>query len=181
MSATDVSRKGRLSPNRGWAHWIVEAFALAYQSQGEPCPLGVRAHSTWSAVSHALAHGTSLAELRAGRHRTHSQDSRVSVLSQFLPVCWVTGNGREELAGVTLAAPFPLIRGYERLFPPPVQFPGLVNPGGILQDWAEQSDARPSTARFSGQPLYWARYLYGLIPLRVIPYVYSSTVRFPSL
>ncbi len=56
------------------------------------------------------------AELRAGRHRTPSQDSTVSVLSQSLPVCWVTGNRREELAGVTLAAPFPLTRGYERLF-----------------------------------------------------------------
>ncbi len=31
-------------------------------------------------------------------------------------MCWVTGNGREELAGVTLAVPFPLIQGYERLF-----------------------------------------------------------------
>ncbi len=28
--------------------------------------------------------------------------------------------------------------------------------------------------------LYWARCPYGLIPLWVIPYVYSSTVRFPS-
>ncbi len=56
------------------------------------------------------------AELRAGRHRTPSQDSTVSALSQSLPVCWVTGNGREELAGVTLAAPFPLTRGYECLF-----------------------------------------------------------------
>ncbi len=63
------------------------------------------------------------AELRAGQHRTPSQDSTISALSQFLPVCWVS-NGREELAGVTLAAPFPLTRGYERLFSPPVQFPG---------------------------------------------------------
>ncbi len=64
------------------------------------------------------------AELRAGRHRTPSQDSTVSALSQFLPVCCVTGNGREELTDVTLAAPFLLTRGYERLFSPPVQFPG---------------------------------------------------------
>ncbi len=60
--------------------------------------------------------GGHLQELWAGRHRTPSQDSTVSALSQFLPVCWVTGNGREELAGVTLAAPFPLTRGYEHLF-----------------------------------------------------------------
>ncbi len=46
------------------AHWIVEAVALAYQSQGEPCPLGARAHSTRSvASSHALAHGASLADI----------------------------------------------------------------------------------------------------------------------
>ncbi len=109
------------------AHWIVEAVALAYQSQGEPCPLGVRAHSTvlpppmrWHT---ALLWRTS-SELRAGRHQTPLQDSTVSALSQSLPVCWVTGNGREELAGVTLAAPFPLTWGYERPFSPPVQFSG---------------------------------------------------------
>ncbi len=62
------------------------------------------------------------AELRAGRHRTPSQDSTIFALSQFLPVYWVS-NGREELAGVTLAAPFPLTRGYERLFLP--QFSSL--------------------------------------------------------
>ncbi len=63
------------------------------------------------------------AELRAGRHRTPSQDSTIFALSQFLPVYWVTGNGREELAGVTLAAPFPLTRGYERLFLPQFSSP----------------------------------------------------------
>ncbi len=56
------------------------------------------------------------AELRAGQHRTPSQDSTVSALSQFLPVCWVTGNGREELAGVTLAALFPLHLGMRAPF-----------------------------------------------------------------
>ncbi len=74
--------------------------------------MGVRAHSTRSVVSsRALVPlwRTSV-ELRAGRHRTPSQDSTVSVLSQSLPMCWVTGNGREELAGVILATPFPLTR-----------------------------------------------------------------------
>ncbi len=89
-------------------------------------PLGVRAHSTRSvASSHALAHGAlwqTSAELRAGRHRTPSQDSTIFALSQFLPVYWVS-NGREELAGVTLAAPFPLTRGYERLFLPQFSSP----------------------------------------------------------
>ncbi len=117
-------QKGKAVSKQRLAHWIVEAIALAYQSQGEPCPLGERAHSTQSvASSHAPLWQTSV-ELRAGQHWTPSQDSTVSVLSQFLPVCWVTGNGQEELAGVTLAAPFPLTRGYERLFSPPVQFPG---------------------------------------------------------
>ncbi len=62
------------------------------------------------------------AELRAGRHRTPSQDSIIFALSQFLPVYWVS-NGREELAGVMLAAPFPLTRGYERLFLPQFSSP----------------------------------------------------------
>ncbi len=44
--------------------WIVDAVSLAYQSQGKPCPLGVRAHSTRSVVSsHALAHSASLADI----------------------------------------------------------------------------------------------------------------------
>ncbi len=70
-------------------HWIVDAVALAYQSQGEPCPLGgVRGHS-----------------------------------------------------------PSPGIRAS---FSPPVQFPGrwtLVESSKhpLQLDWAEQSDARPST------------------------------------
>ncbi len=52
-----------------------------------------------------------------------TEHDTISALSQFLPVCWES-NGREELAGVTLAVPFPLTRGYERLFSLPVQFPG---------------------------------------------------------
>ncbi len=70
-------------------------------------------------------------ELRVGRHRAPSQDSTVSTLSQFLPVCWVTGKWREELAGVTLAAPFPLTRGYERLFFSFSSVPRTANPGGV--------------------------------------------------
>ncbi len=56
--------KGKAVSKQRLAHWIVEAIALAYQSQGEPCPLGVRAHSTRGfASSYALAHGTSLADI----------------------------------------------------------------------------------------------------------------------
>ncbi len=57
-------QKGKAVPKQRLAHWIVEAVALAYQSQDEPCPLGVRAHSIRSvASSHALAHGASLADI----------------------------------------------------------------------------------------------------------------------
>ncbi len=62
------------------APWIVDAIALAYQSQGEPCPPGVRTQSTQSVVSsYVLAHGASLADIcragrRAGRHRTPSAE-----------------------------------------------------------------------------------------------------------
>ncbi len=57
-------QKGKAVSKQRLAHWIVEAVALAYQSQGEPCPLGVRAHSTRSvASSHALELGASLADI----------------------------------------------------------------------------------------------------------------------
>ncbi len=57
-------QKGKAVSKQRLAHWIVDAITLAYQSQGEPCPLGVRAHSTWSVAStYALAHGTSLADI----------------------------------------------------------------------------------------------------------------------
>ncbi len=39
-------QKGKAVSKQRLVHWIVEAIALVYQSQGEPCPLGVRAHST---------------------------------------------------------------------------------------------------------------------------------------
>ncbi len=57
-------QKGKAVSKERLAHWIVDAIALAYQSQGEPCPMGVRAHSTRSvASSYALAHGASLADI----------------------------------------------------------------------------------------------------------------------
>ncbi len=55
-------QKGKAVSKQRLAHWIVEAVALAYQSQGEPCPLVVRAHSS-HASSHALAHSASLADI----------------------------------------------------------------------------------------------------------------------
>ncbi len=57
-------QKGKAVSKQRLAHWIVDAIALAFQSQGEPCPMGVRAHSTRSvASSYALAHGASLADI----------------------------------------------------------------------------------------------------------------------
>ncbi len=116
-------QKGKAVSKQRLAHWIVEAVALAYQS-----PL-------WQTS----------AELWAGRHRTPSQDSTISALSQFLPVCWVS-NGREELAGVTLAAPFPLTRGYERLF-----LPQFISPDGEPW-WNPPSTPGSQTGRSSLTP-----------------------------
>ncbi|KAI2661198.1 ORF V: Enzymatic polyprotein [Labeo rohita] len=57
-------QKGNAVSKERLAHWVVDAISLAYESQGEPCPLGVRAHSTRSvASSYALAHGASLADI----------------------------------------------------------------------------------------------------------------------
>ncbi len=58
-----------------------------------------------------------------------------------------------------LAAPIPLTRGYEHLFPPPLQFPGRRTLVEFLQhprqsDWEEQSDAKTSTGVSSpGSPV----------------------------
>ncbi|KAL0199319.1 hypothetical protein M9458_007859, partial [Cirrhinus mrigala] len=57
-------QKGNAVSKLRLAHWVVDAISLSYQNQGEPCPLGVRAHSTRSvASSYALAHGASLADI----------------------------------------------------------------------------------------------------------------------
>ncbi len=156
-------QKGKAVSKQRLAHWIVDAIALAYQSQGEPCPMGVRAHSTRSvASSNALAHGASLADIcRAAGWATPNTFARFYSLRVEPVSSRVLGTGkwREELAGVTLAAPFPLTRGYEPLFSPPVQFPGRRTLVEFLQhprqsDWAEQSDARPSTCASSpGSPV----------------------------
>ncbi|KAI2644452.1 Transposon Ty3-G Gag-Pol polyprotein [Labeo rohita] len=63
-------QKGNAVSKQRLAHWVVDAISLSYQNQGEPCPLGVHAHSTRSvASSYALAHGASLADIcrAAGR------------------------------------------------------------------------------------------------------------------
>ncbi|KAL0200268.1 hypothetical protein M9458_003455 [Cirrhinus mrigala] len=40
-------QKGNAVSKQRLAHWVVDAITLACQCQGEPCPLGVQAHSTW--------------------------------------------------------------------------------------------------------------------------------------
>ncbi|XDV26793.1 hypothetical protein PO909_030425 [Leuciscus waleckii] len=56
--------KGKALSKQRLSHWIVYPIALAYQQQGLPCLLGVKAHSTWSvASSWALAHGDSLIDI----------------------------------------------------------------------------------------------------------------------
>ncbi|XDV11895.1 hypothetical protein PO909_000690 [Leuciscus waleckii] len=42
--------KGKALSKQRLSHWIVDTIALAYQQQGRPCPLGVKAHSTRSPV-----------------------------------------------------------------------------------------------------------------------------------
>ncbi|KAI2646801.1 ORF V: Enzymatic polyprotein [Labeo rohita] len=57
-------QRGNAVSKQRLAHWVVDTITLAYQCQGEPCPLGVRAHSTRSvASSWALGHGASLADI----------------------------------------------------------------------------------------------------------------------
>ncbi len=103
QTSVDISRL--LVPPTAWG-WELTPLGVL------PPPMRWRTAPLWQTS----------AELRAGRHRTPSQDSTISALSQFLPVCWVS-NGREELAGVTLDAPFLLTRGYERLFLPQFSSP----------------------------------------------------------
>ncbi|KAL0198414.1 hypothetical protein M9458_006954, partial [Cirrhinus mrigala] len=57
-------QKGKVVSKQRLAHWIVDVIVLTYQFQDEPCPLGMRAHSTLSvASSYALAHDASLADI----------------------------------------------------------------------------------------------------------------------
>ncbi|KAL0203697.1 hypothetical protein M9458_001715, partial [Cirrhinus mrigala] len=57
-------QKGNAVSKQKLAHWVVDVITLANQCQGDPCPLGVQAHSTRSvASSWALAHGASLADV----------------------------------------------------------------------------------------------------------------------
>ncbi len=147
-------QKGKAVSKQRLAHWIVEAVALAYQSQGEPCPLGVRAHSTRSvASSHALAHGASLADIcRAAGWATPNTFARFynlrvePVSSRVLGKEWARRTGR--CHACCAIPPHPGIRVP---FSPPSSVPRTVNPGGILQ--------APPAVRLGGavwrQAQYW--------------------------
>ncbi|KAI2646109.1 Gag-Pol polyprotein [Labeo rohita] len=129
---------------------IVDAIILTFQSQDEPCPLGVRAHSTRSvASSYELAHGASLADIcRAAGWATPSQDFTVSALSQFLPVCWFPGwRALVEFSNTPSSQ-----TGQSSLTPGPVS--------GVNLPWV------------SSRPLYWARSLCQSL-LAVVPSLLS--------
>ncbi len=157
-------QKGKPVSKQRLAHWIVEAVALAYQSQGEPVPPG----GEGSLHQECCLLPCVGARRLFGRHLQScglvDTEHLHKILqsprwASFLPVCWVS-NGREELAGVMLAAPFPLTPGIRA----PFFSPSSVSPGRWTlgesskhprqSDWAEQSDARPSTGVSSpGSPV----------------------------
>ncbi len=109
-------------------YWIVEAVALTYQSEGEPCPLGVRAHSTRSVTSsHALAHGASFVDIcRAACWATPNTFARFYSLRVEPVSSRVLGN--RQWAGRTgqchACCAIPPHPGIRASFSPPVQFPG---------------------------------------------------------
>ncbi|KAI2643794.1 Phosphoenolpyruvate carboxykinase (ATP) [Labeo rohita] len=56
--------KGRPVSKQRLSHWVVDAIALAYCSQGMECPIGVRGHSTRAiASSWAWAKGISIKDI----------------------------------------------------------------------------------------------------------------------
>ncbi len=93
-------QKGKAVSKQRMAHWIVDAITLAYEAQGVPCPLRLRAHST--GVLHrpgrwlvAPRLQTSV-ELRVGRLPTRSLGSIACVSNRFPPVFSPqTGSGTE--------------------------------------------------------------------------------------
>ncbi|XP_056614726.1 TBC1 domain family member 20 isoform X1 [Triplophysa dalaica] len=56
--------KGRAVSKQRLSHWVVDAITLAYESQGQNCPFGIRAHSTRAiASSWAWSRGTSIQDI----------------------------------------------------------------------------------------------------------------------
>ncbi len=123
-------QKGKAVSKQRSAHWIVEAVTLSTSFQGEPCPLGVRAHSTRSVASsllYPLAHGASLADIwRAAGWATPNTFRKIYSLRVEPVSSRVLGNrlmgGRTgRCHACCTIPPFP---GDTPFFSPPVQFPG---------------------------------------------------------
>ncbi len=89
-------QKGKAVSKQRMAHWIVDAITLAYEAQGVPCPLRLRAHSTRGvASSWALAPGASLADIcRAAGWATPNTFARFySLRVEPVSSCVLTSNG----------------------------------------------------------------------------------------
>ncbi len=89
-------QKGKTVSKQRMAHWIVDAITLAYEAQGVPCPLRLRAHSTRGvASSWALARGASLADIcRAAGWATPNTFARFySLRVEPVSSCVLTSNG----------------------------------------------------------------------------------------
>ncbi len=89
-------QKGKAVSKQRMAHWIVDAITLAYEAQGVPCPLRLRAHSTRGvASSWALARGASLADIcRAAGWATPNTFARFySLHVEPVSSCVLTSNG----------------------------------------------------------------------------------------
>ncbi len=89
-------QKGNAVYKQRMAHWIVDAITLAYEAQGVPCPLRLRAHSTRGvASSWVLARGASLADIcRAAGWATPNTFARFySLRVEPVSSCVLTSNG----------------------------------------------------------------------------------------
>ncbi len=89
-------QKGKAVSKQRMAHWIVDAITLAYEAQGVPCPLRLRAHSTRGVTSSwALARGASLADIcRAAGWATPNTFARFySLRVEPVSSCVLTSNG----------------------------------------------------------------------------------------
>ncbi len=89
-------QKGKAVSKQRMAHWIVDAITLAYEAQGVPCPLRLRAHSTRGvASSWALARDASLADIcRAAGWATPNTFARFySLRVEPVSSCVLTSNG----------------------------------------------------------------------------------------
>ncbi len=89
-------QKGKAVSKQRMAHWIVDAITLAYEAQGVPCPLRLRAHSTRGvASSWALVRGALLADIcRAAGWATPNTFARFySLRVEPVSSCVLTSNG----------------------------------------------------------------------------------------